>query len=204
MIFKDYEEVKNFWKSPIRDLYKYSDIQKEFAEMFHRMDRHLNEISFVKCEDPTFVLRAFVSATFKYFLKTWGMEVRAPSTSQENEGNHKTFLKEYLNNNPEHGHAGHPSAAQPDDLGACTFCSSYSFTSQTEKARHTSVFHRRQKKASKGENSHVCNFAGCGQCFRSLVTLNRHKMKSGHTARDIRGKNPSDKTKKQKRRQQKR
>ena len=66
------------------------------------------------------------------------------------------------------------------------------------KARHMSVFHRRQKKASKGEKSHVCNVAGCGQYLRSLATLNRHKMKSGHTARGIRGKNPNDKTKKQK------
>ena len=73
-----------------------------------------------------------------------------------------TFLEEYLNIITEYG--GH--------AGACVVCSSYSFTSQTEKARHMSVFHRRQKKASKGKKSHVCNVTGCDQCFRSLATWN--------------------------------
>ena len=50
LLFDDYDRVKSFLKTPIRDLHKYLDLLKEFKEMFAHIDRHLNEVTFIKCE----------------------------------------------------------------------------------------------------------------------------------------------------------
>ena len=47
----DYERVKACLSCPIRDINKYSDLVQEFKKMFEHIDRHTNEISFVKCQD---------------------------------------------------------------------------------------------------------------------------------------------------------
>ena len=49
LLFNDYEEVKKFLSCPLRDLHKYSKLNKEFQEMLNHIDRHLNEIVFTKC-----------------------------------------------------------------------------------------------------------------------------------------------------------
>ena len=53
LVWKDCEQVKEFLKSPIRDAHKYSLLRKEFLEMFTHMDRHKNEIAFIKCNNST-------------------------------------------------------------------------------------------------------------------------------------------------------
>ena len=63
-------------------------------------------------------------------------------------------------------------------LSKCDFCPSFHFKSKTEKARHLSLFHRRQRKAHV-EPTH--KFAVCGKAFASLASLNRHEKKINHT-----------------------
>lgn len=53
LLFGVYEKVKSFLKCPIRDIYEYKDIFNEFKTMHKDVDRHLNEVIFVKCADKT-------------------------------------------------------------------------------------------------------------------------------------------------------
>ena len=67
-------------------------------------------------------------------------------------------------------------------IGTCDHCRAYSFTSKTEKQRHYSLFHRRQK-APTGppkETLFVCADASCGKLFTCAASLSRHKKSSGH------------------------
>ena len=83
----------------------------------------------------------------------------------------KTFLEECIDVNPRFGHAGQPSA-QVNDLGTCTLCPNYSFTSKTEK-----------------------NAAQ----FISVSSLSRHRKKEAHTARNVRpGESLGEKQRRQK------
>ena len=107
------------------------------------MDRHLNEISFIKCGNPE-CCDPFTSALFEEFIKASDKKLKAPTLSSEKDGHYKTFLEECINANPRFGHTGQ-SSAQGNDLGRCTVCPNYSFTSKTEKMRHMSIYHRRQK-----------------------------------------------------------
>ena len=45
--------MKEFQKSSIRDAHKYSLLCKGFSEMFTQMDRHKNEIVFIKFNNST-------------------------------------------------------------------------------------------------------------------------------------------------------
>jgi len=67
-------------------------------------------------------------------------------------------------------------------IGTCDHCRAYSFTRKTEKQRHISLFHRRQKipKGPPREISFVCADASCGKVFNSAASLSRHKKSSGH------------------------
>ena len=51
--FDDYDKVKSCLNSPLRDLYQYAGILKEFQGCNKHMDRHQNEIIYVKCKDPS-------------------------------------------------------------------------------------------------------------------------------------------------------
>ena len=65
--------------------------------------------------------------------------------------------------------------------GKCDHCRAYSFTSKTEKLRHISLFHRRQKTTGPPkEASFVCADASCGKGFTSAASLSRHKKSTGH------------------------
>ena len=48
LVYDDYERVKVFLSCPILDIYKYSDFVQEFKKIFEHIDRHANEITFVK------------------------------------------------------------------------------------------------------------------------------------------------------------
>ena len=67
LVWKDYEQVKEFLKSLIRDAHKYSLLWKEFLKMFTHMDQHKNEIVFIKCNNST-CCKEFRSKDFKEFL----------------------------------------------------------------------------------------------------------------------------------------
>jgi len=51
LLFKDYEQVKAFLKSPLRELHNFATLQKEFVEMLRYIDRHHNEVIFQRCND---------------------------------------------------------------------------------------------------------------------------------------------------------
>ena len=127
------------------------------------------------------------------------MKLRAPTQSTEKEGHYKTFLEECLSIPNTDMQA---SRQLQNIIWVCVNFVAIILSPPKRKKRDMSVFHRCQKKANNREALHVCNFASCGQRFSSVSSLNRHKKKCGHTARDIRQQNPVDKTK-QKRRQQK-
>ena len=113
------------------------------------------------------------------------MKFPAPTPSKERRGHYKTFLQECLNETKRYGHEGQPTAVA-DNLGSCQFgCKAYSFKSKTAKARHISVFHRRQSEVAPVSQIYKCNINECGKVFQSLSSLNRHKIKEAHTARLI-------------------
>lgn len=70
-------------------------------------------------------------------------------------------------------------SCQGSDLGKCTICPAYSFTSKTEKKRHMKVFHRRQPQDK--PLNHTCGV--CEERFSSLYKLRKHKKTSGHFKR---------------------
>ena len=51
MRFGSYDRVKDFLKSPLRDLGEYPDIMAEMKMILKHVDRHANELVFMKCED---------------------------------------------------------------------------------------------------------------------------------------------------------
>ena len=115
-------------------------------------------------------------------MKDHGMRLFAPTISTNCDGHYETFLKSCLTTEHKYGDWGQPSKTEKD-LGECTKCPMYSFSSKTEKKRHIGVFHRRQKdKADKPPNQ-KCNV--CDAAFGSLTSLNRHKKAENHTTRDL-------------------
>ena len=125
-------DKKRFLKATIRGIYAYAEIRNEFVKMFQHMDRHLNEVSFIKCGNPE-CCDPFTSTLFEEFIKASDKKLKAPTLSSEKDGHYKTFLEECINANPRFGQ---PSA-QGNDLSRCTVCPNYSFTSKTEKMRHS-------------------------------------------------------------------
>ena len=51
LLFIDYDHMLACLKSPICDLHKYSDLLLEFKQTHGHIDRHLNKVVFVKCEN---------------------------------------------------------------------------------------------------------------------------------------------------------
>ena len=139
--------------------------------MFQHMDRHLNEVSFLKCDDN--------NCSFKEFLQS----LKAPTTSLNRDVHYKTFLEEEINPNPQYRSKGQPSL--DNQLGACEFCPNYSFTSKTEKSRHIGMFHRRRKKPVTNVKPYPC--ITCERRFSSQLSLSCHQKNANHMARDIRG-----------------
>ena len=75
---------------------------------------------------------------------------------------------------------------EADKWGRCPICSSWSFTSKSEKKRHMSLLHRNfngisQLKSNSGEKRKwVCNHKGCRRKFRTYYMLKKHKKEAGH------------------------
>lgn len=186
LLFDDYDEVKKFLNCPIRDIHKYTEIRKEFTKLHQHLDRHLNEIVFVKCNDLSCCKKWQSKGILQHFGGIQSnLKFPSPTLSKERKGHYNTFLQECLNESKRYGHDGQPSAAK-ENLGACSSgCKSYHFKSKTGKARQMSVFHRRQSVAVEQQSAFKCKVNFCGNVFSSLSTLNRHKSQVGHTARRI-------------------
>ena len=177
LLFDDYDKVKACLKSPLRDLHQHANIIKEFQECNNHIDRHLNEIVFVKCEDSS-CCSSFRSKKIKEYFNG-AVKFPSPSESKQHKGRFNTFLQEHLNPHKRFGDQGQPSAE--NDLGQCAHCPAFSFKSKTEKNRHTGMFHRRQSlNARTREKTFKCSYEGCGKSFGSQPSLSRHQTSSKH------------------------
>ena len=156
--------------------------------MFSHIDRHLNEIVFIKCTNKS-CCGEFRSPTVKNIL---GKSKKLPSPSKNAffNGHYNTFLQETINGNKIFGDKGQP-AAEENKLGTCEICPNYAFKSKTETDRHKSLFHRREKKSTENTRKIICEFEGCDKEFTSQSSLSRHQSSNKHQARD-----QKDKTKK--------
>jgi hypothetical protein len=149
--------------------------------MHRHMDHHLNEVVFIKCNDDS-CCNKFWCAAAKDFL---GQEIKFPSPSESivYKGHYNTFLQEAANENKRFGDAGQPNAEEKA-LGSCQTCPSFSFKSKTERDRHQSLFHRRQKPTSGKEVQLLyCQVEACGKSFKSQSSLSRHQTSEKHRAR---------------------
>ena len=184
LLYNDYEAVKQILSCSIRDIHKYDTPKNEYQTMHQHLDRHLNEIVFTKYENRTCCEEWRSKEILQHFDNSLlSVKFPAPTQSKECMGHYKTSLQECISETKRYGHEGQPTAVA-DNLGSCQLrCRAYHFKSKTAKARHISVFHRRQTKVAPGLTSYKCDVANCGGVFKSLSSLNRHKIKDGHTTR---------------------
>ena len=158
------KRLKSSSACPLRDLHKYSKLNKEFQEMLNHIDRHLNEIVFTKrtnkkCCEP------WISKEVFSFMKDHGMRLFAPTYSKKSDGHYQTFLKTCIATKHQCGDFGQPNK-DLKKLGECTSCPTYSFKSKTEKARYMGVFHRRRKNKVDKPKNHTRSV--CEAAFSSL------------------------------------
>ena len=139
LLYDDYDCVRTCLKCLLRSLHEYKDIVDEMKQMLSHIDRHLNEVIFIKCSDKS--CGEFRSQAAKDFL---GEAMRFPSPSQSAvyKGHYNTFLQETIHTSKRFGDAGQPKAEEKA-LGSCPICPSFSFKSKTEMDRHRGMFHRR-------------------------------------------------------------
>lgn len=162
--YNDHDKVHAFLSCPLRDIKagKYKKIEKEMREMLRHIQRHRNEVIFMKCshsscshctQNPVKAKKLFA------MLKKMDMKMFAP-LSKGNTGHYYTF-KEMCDLEPEKlptGDMGMPSSVGCD-LGRCKYCPAYTFFSKTEKARHLKVFHSYHSKGSKsGQTKYICHY----------------------------------------------
>ena len=176
LLFNDYEEVKKFLSCPLRDLHKYSKLNKEFQEMLNHIDRHLNEIVFTKCTNEK-CCEPWISKEVFSFMKDHGMSLFAPTSRETSDDRYQTFLKTCIATKHQYSDFGQPSK-DLNKLGECTSCPTYSFKSKTVKARYIGVFHQRRKNEADKPKNHTCSV--CEAAFCSLSSLNRHKKAESH------------------------
>ena len=146
------------------------------------IDRHLNEVVFAKCENRS-CCDEFRSKVAKEIL---GAEWRLPlpSPNRNLKGHYNTFLQEVFNEEKIFSDEGQPTGMEKN-LGRCNFCPNFPFKSATERTRHQSMFHRRQKQSADKEWKFRCPFAGCGLSFALQPSLSRHQTAERHRARDL-------------------
>ena len=181
LLYNDYERVKSFLKAPLREIHTFIDLQNEYQILLKHLDRHHNEIIFVKCTDVT-CCGVFHSENIKSFLLKYNNRIPVPTKDTHHEGHFKTFLQMEKGSDYSYGDDEQPSVVK-NAIGKCEFCPNYSFTSKTEKNRHMSVFHRRRK-TTVSSKEFTCNFNNCGKMFTSRSCLNRHKNQFEHKERN--------------------
>ena len=81
LLYGDYEKVKKFLKSPLREIHEYEDIRKEYASMFKHLDGRHNEIVFIKCKDKS-CCADFRSQQLFDLLKLWEFKLLAQTSDE--------------------------------------------------------------------------------------------------------------------------
>ena len=186
--WNDQDPIKEYFKAPVRDLHKYSELSKECKSMFNHLDPHLNEIAFVRCQDLT-CYSEWRSSSVKESLAKNEYRLPAPNMSKQYEGNYETYLHSLSESSLGFDHSLQPSV-KIASLGKCEICPSFYFKLKTGKVRHVAMFHRRQKRAHPKKISSDT----CGQMFSSMSCLNRHLKSAKHDTKSL-----SKETKKAKR-----
>ena len=51
LLWEDYERVKKYFDCPLNSIHEHSDLQKKFTTLFKHINRHANEIVFIRCKD---------------------------------------------------------------------------------------------------------------------------------------------------------
>jgi len=190
-VYTDHSKVEEFINAPLRDLdtKEMEPYRKEFIFFCKHIDRRRNAVSFMKCqlfkndicnfcrENPPKECPAFE------FEKSMGGLMFDPVPSDDHEGHFKTYLQ--MND----------AKYQPDtdtDLGRCSKCVNWYFTSITEMQRHRRLLHPKihfqnltLPNSGKQVNNlfsctHKINGKACSLSFPTYHQLNKHKEKSGH------------------------
>ena len=81
MLYDDYEKVKRIIKPPLREIHKYANIRKEYKSLFKHLDRHHNEIVFIKCRGKS-CCADFSSLQLLDILKSWEFKILAPTPDE--------------------------------------------------------------------------------------------------------------------------
>ena len=119
LLWEDYDRVKKYLDCPLNSIHEYSDLKKEFMSMFKHIDRHANEVVFVRCEDRT-CCSEWRSKDLKEVLHKFGDRLFAPILSAET-GRYNTYLQNYLSDKHEYGASTQPTVVQKI-LGKCSIC----------------------------------------------------------------------------------
>lgn len=87
--------------------------------MFCHIDRHANEVVFIRCEDRT-CCSGWRSNDLQVFLRKFSGRLFAPILSSQT-GRYNTYLQNYLSNKHEYGDSTQPTVVQKN-LGKCSAC----------------------------------------------------------------------------------
>ena len=119
LLWDDYERVQKFFDCPLSSIHEFTNLKNEFTTMFKHIDRHANEVVFVRCEDRICCSRWRSDETMM-FLQKFNGRLFAPTLSSET-GRYNTFLQSYSSRQHEHGDPGQPTTVQKN-LGKCSIC----------------------------------------------------------------------------------
>ena len=127
----------------------YLDLQNECKSMFHHLDRHSNEVVFIRCKDRSRCTE-WQSSELRDHIAILDFRLLAPVFETFLDGHFDTFLQqlEEKGNGQKCGDEGQPTAV-PNRLEKCSMCYSYKFKSKTEQKRYLRMFHCRAKSAYK-------------------------------------------------------
>ena len=105
--------------------------------MFKHLDKHRNEVAFMKCEDEL-CCPEFRSTKLKIYFQKTNVRFPAPTPSSSIEGHSKSFLEEYENDDNTFVNEGQRSAVTDDFFLKDKESSSYYFTlpSKGENSKH--------------------------------------------------------------------
>ena len=129
-IFNDHTAVKNFLAAPLRDYHKFKDIHNELKHMLRHIDRHANEVIFMKCSDPSCCKEWEAKDVYRFLCKQ-GLRLPAPKMSKTHPGHYMTFMEVSALSKEEtvNGDSGQPSVEKAN-LGKCNICPAYCYSSK--------------------------------------------------------------------------
>ena len=128
----DLENLQKFFKVSVRDLYKYSSLNKEFKDMFCHVDRHSNELVFIRCKNY-YCCADWWFDKHRGHLSMFQFKVPAPVLETFYEGHFDTFLQRIERKADEkvYGNENQPTVVT-SGLGKCSMCPNYRFSSKRQ------------------------------------------------------------------------